>query len=58
MITVNEILITETDEIVAAIAYPAFSEESATEKVSAIHSRNQKMGMQDGVNYRVELVAS
>jgi len=56
MYTINEIFTTATGEVVATMTSQEMTPQGATDKVWAIHRRNGKMGLKDGVTYRVELI--
>jgi hypothetical protein len=56
MYTINEILTTATGEVIATVTSQVMTPQGATDKVWAIHRRNGKMGLKDGVTYRVELI--
>jgi len=54
--TINEILTTAAGEVIATVTSQVMTPQGATDKVWAIHRRNGKMGLKDGVTYRVELI--
>jgi hypothetical protein len=52
---VEEILTTETGEIVSRFTYYRHNEDSALELANQIHERNDKMGLRNGQTYLVKV---